>query len=91
MNPFQLRALFENRFGGTPEDFGLLPEEAEGAGESQLVGQGHVLTLKVVNGQQAGWYLDGQLITETLPANSVLKPQDPERATNGAALRTALG
>jgi hypothetical protein len=89
MNEFQIRALFENRFGGTPESFGLVP--VEGDNGVHLAGNGRTLTLSIVNGQQAGWYLDGKLVTETLPAKPVLKPQDPDRPSNGATLRAALG
>lgn len=88
MNEFQIRALFENRFGGTPEAFGLAVETTESG--ARLAGNGHTLDLRVVNGQQAGWHLDGTLVTETPPAASVLKPQDPARQSNAEVLRAAL-
>jgi hypothetical protein len=39
---------------------------------------------------QAGWYLNGALHCDTPPQKAILKPNDPERITNGEALRTAL-
>jgi hypothetical protein len=88
MNEFQIRSLFENRFGGTPESFGLsVVDEASGV---ELHAGSNVLKLSVVNGQQAGWHLNGELHTPTPPNAPVLKPQDPARSINGAALRAAL-
>jgi hypothetical protein len=90
MNEFQIRALFENRFGNTPEAFGLTVETNERG--TYLTGKGHTLELRVVNEQQAGWYLDGaaQAHCETPPAVSVLKPNDSARQSNGNALSEAL-
>lgn len=88
MNEFQIRALFENRFGDTPESFGLSVESTE---DRILLTKGsHQMELRIVNNQQAGWYLDGVVHCETPPAESVLKPTDPKRDSNGAALRVAL-
>jgi hypothetical protein len=89
MNEFQVRSLFENRFGGPPEAFGLAVEAGEDG--ARLVGNGHTLEIRVVNGQQAGWMLNGELHCDTPPAVSVLKPNDPARQSNGSALRAALG
>jgi hypothetical protein len=88
VNEFQIRALFENRFGETPEAFGLAVETGESG--AFLTGNGRKLELRVVNGQQAGWHLDGAIHRDTPPAVAVLKPNDPARATNGSALRAAL-
>lgn len=88
MNEFQIRSLFENRFGDTPEAFGLSVVNDEGG--AHLAGNGHSLTLSVVNGQQAGWHVDGALLINTPPSAPVLKPNDPARQSNGAALRAAL-
>lgn len=88
MNEFQIRSLFENRFGATPEEFGL--SVVAGAGGTELHAGSNVLTLRVVNGQQAGWHLNDELHCATPPYAPVLKPQDPTRTTNGAALRAAL-
>ena len=85
MNEFQIRALFENRFGSAPEDFGL--EVVTEDGGAVLTNGRHRLELRTVNRQQAGWYLDGAEHCETPPAEAVLKPQDPKRQSNGAALR----
>ena len=89
MNEFQLRALFENRFGSAPEDFGM--EVVTEDGGAVLTKGSHRLELRIVNNQQAGWYLNGTEHCATPPADSVLKPQDPARVANGAALRVALG
>jgi hypothetical protein len=88
MNEFQVRALFENRFGDTPEAFDLAVEASESG--AFLVGNGHKLELRVVNSQQAGWHLDGVMHRDTPPALPVLKPLDPARQSNGSALRAAL-
>jgi hypothetical protein len=88
VNEFQIRSLFENRFGDAPEAFGLSVVSDESG--ARLAGNGHTLTLSVVNGQQAGWHLDGAIVAETPPSMSVLKPTDPARQSNGAALRAAL-
>lgn len=88
MNEFQMRALFENRFGATPEEFGL--SAVETASGVQFAAGANSLSLSVVNGQQAGWLLNGEIIAQTPPSAPVLKPKDPARTTNGNALRAAL-
>lgn len=88
MNESQMRALFENRFGGTPESFGLSVESTE-SGVQFAAGQ-HKLSLAVVNNQQAGWHLNGAILVNTPPTSPVLKPQDPQRTANGDTLRSAL-
>lgn len=88
MNEYQIRALFENRYGDTPEAFGLQVGTSEAG--AVLTKGSHTLELRIVNGQQAGWYLNGTEHCATPPAESVLRPQDPKRASNGTALRIAL-
>lgn len=88
MNESQMRALFENRFGAAPEAFGLAVVQTD-IGVQFAAGY-HSLSLSIVNGQQAGWYLDGKEICQTPPKAAVLKPNDPARQTNGESLRAAL-
>ena len=88
MNEFQLRALFENRFGDTIESFGLSVVNDESG--IHLAGHGKTLALAIVNEQQAGWQLNGAPFVDTSPRAPVLKPNDPARSSNAAALRAAL-
>lgn len=90
MTEFQIRALFENRFGAPPEEFGLDVVSSDEDTHLTTADGNKTVTLRVVNDMQAGWFLNGEMHCDTPPQNPILRPTDPERITNGEALRAAL-
>lgn len=85
LNAVQYQSLFTNNFGADPAEFGITID----ASQDVAVGRanGHEVKLTVVQGNAIDWQVDGQKLMDW---PGVLKPIDPQRATNGDLLRSQI-
>ena len=82
MNAAQYMALFTNAFGDGPSAFGIEISEDNG----EVVGKinSHEVKLLVVKETPICWMVNN---VQLIDWDGVLKPKDPKRAENAAALR----
>lgn len=86
LNKAQYQALFTNAFGDDPQTFGIEID----ASSPIAVGKvgSHTVKLLIVKEMPIAWMVDDVQIADW---SGVLRPNDPARATNAAALRDQIG
>lgn len=86
LNKSQYQSLFTNAFGNDPQTFGVEIDESSPIAVGTV--NSHTVKLVIVKNMPIAWMVDD---VELIEWSGVLRPNDPARDVNAAALRAKIG